>query len=105
MHHVSTIKCGSCALLLSLLAFGAGSAARAAELPPYFKVLANTPTTSPADIATKNVLQLNTSMFALYDNSLQIFQKNILAQHPLILGLFTGAGGRFILYRPGQPPL
>lgn len=105
VHHVSTIKCGSCALLLSLLAFGAGSAARAAELPPYFKVLANTPTTSPADIATKNVLQLNTSMFALYDNSLQIFQKNILAQHPVILGLFTGAGGRFVLYRPGMPPL
>ena len=52
----------------------------------------------------KNVLQLNTSMFALYDNSLQIFQNNILAQHPVILGLFTGAGGRFILYRPGMPP-
>jgi hypothetical protein len=23
----------------------------------------------------------------------------------VILGLFSGAGGRFILYRPGQPPL
>ena len=35
----------------------------------------------------------------------QIFKKNILAQHPVILGLFSGAGGRFILYRPGMPPL
>src|SRR5262249_21396589 len=34
-----------------------------------------------------------------------IFQRNILARHPVILGLFSGAGGRFILYRPGQPPL
>src|SRR5207245_11648230 len=30
---------------------------------------------------------------------------NFLAQHPLILGLFSGAGGRFILYRPGMAPL
>ena len=34
-----------------------------------------------------------------------VFQKNILAQHPVILGLFSGAGGRFILYRPGRAPL
>ena len=31
--------------------------------------------------------------------------KNILSKHPVILGLFSGAGGRFILYRPGQAPL
>lgn len=105
MHNVSTIKRGSRALLLTVLALGAGSPARAADLPDYFKVLSSTPNTSPVEVANRNVLQLNTSMFALYDNSLQIFQKNILAQHPVILGLFTGAGGRFILYRPGQAPL
>src|SRR5262245_66372018 len=44
-------------------------------------------------------------MFELYGDAAQIFKKNILAQHPVILGLFSGAGGRFILYRPGQPPL
>ena len=27
------------------------------------------------------------------------------ARHPVILGLFSGDGGRFILYRPGQAPL
>ena len=27
------------------------------------------------------------------------------AKHPVILALFSGAGGRFILYRPGMPPL
>jgi hypothetical protein len=35
----------------------------------------------------------------------KIFQSNILASTPVILGLFSGAGGRFILYRPGQAPL
>ena len=35
----------------------------------------------------------------------KFFRKNILARHPVILGLFSGAGGRFILYRPGMPPL
>jgi len=34
-----------------------------------------------------------------------VFQANILKNHPVILGLFTGAGGRFILYRPGMAPL
>ncbi len=34
-----------------------------------------------------------------------MFQRYILAQRPVILGLFSGAGGRFILYRPGAAPL
>ena len=44
-------------------------------------------------------------MFALYDNAAKIFRSNILARHPLILALFSGAGGRMILYRPGKPPV
>ena len=32
-------------------------------------------------------------------------ERNILSKHPVILGLFSGAGGRFILYRPGMAPL
>ena len=44
-------------------------------------------------------------MFELYGDAGQIFQRNILSNHPVILGLFSGAGGRFILYRPGQAPL
>jgi len=60
---------------------------------------------SPAEIATKNVLALNTGMFELYGDAAKIFQANILGRHPAILGLFSGAGGRFILYRPGQAPL
>ena len=59
----------------------------------------------PAETATKNVLTLNSGMFELYGDAAKVFQKNILSKHPVILGLFSGAGGRFILYRPGQPPL
>ena len=62
-------------------------------------------TATPADVGVKNILELKASMFELYGNAAQIFQKNILAEHPVILGLFSGAGGRFILYRPGIAPL
>lgn len=93
-------------LLSSVVVFGLSvSPGRAAELPPYFKELVGVETASPADIANKNVLQLNTSMFQLYGDAAQIFKKNILAKHPVILGLFSGAGGRFILYRPGMAPI
>src|SRR5262249_44684164 len=44
-------------------------------------------------------------MFELYGDAAQIFKKNILAQPPVILGLFSSAGGQFILYRPGMAPL
>jgi hypothetical protein len=60
---------------------------------------------TPADTATKNILALNTGMFELYDNASKIFERNILSKHPVILGLFSGAGGRFILHRPGMAPL
>src|SRR6201993_4750404 len=92
-------------MLPALAAIENGSLARAAEVPAYFKPIVGTETSSAAEIGTKNVLQLNTTMFGLYGDAAQIFKKNILAQHPVILGLFSGAGGRFILYRPGQPPL
>ena len=44
-------------------------------------------------------------MFDLYGDAAKTFTKNILAQHPVILALFSGAGGRMILYRPGEAPL
>jgi hypothetical protein len=59
---------------------------------------------APSDVATKDVLALNSAMFDLYDNAARIFQKNLLSKHPVILALFSGAGGRMILYRPGMAP-
>ena len=103
MRTVAIALGGVCALLLSLV--GSRPSAHAADLPSYFKDIVGTETASPAEIGTKNILQLNTTMFELYGDAGQVFKKNILAQHPLILGLFSGAGGRFILYRPGMAPI
>ena len=93
-----------CASLTALALAWAG-AATAAEVPDYMKAIAGEAASTPAETATGDVLALNAAMFDLYGNAGQIFQKNILAQHPVILGLFSGAGGRFILYRPGMAPL
>jgi hypothetical protein len=103
MKIVAIVTGALCAL--SLVGIGPGSPARAAEVPPEFKGIVGTQTATAAEIGTKDVLQLNTTMFELYGDAGRIFQKNILAQHPVILGLFSGAGGRFTLYRPGQAPL
>ena len=83
---------------------GSGGAALAQSLPDYMAPISGKTTSTPADIATKDVLALNTGMFELYGDAARIFQKNILDKHPVILGLFSGAGGRLILYRPGKPP-
>ncbi len=79
--------------------------ATAADLPAYMQPIAGTVTTSAGEVAANNVLALNNAMFELYGDAGKLFEANIHAQHPIILGLFSGAGGRFILYRPGQQPL
>lgn len=89
--------------LWALLPFG--SPASEAEAPVPLKEIVGVETASPAEVGTKNILQLNKTMFELYADSAQIFKKNILAQHPIILALFSGAGGKFILYRPGMAPV
>src|SRR5262245_19147512 len=91
-------------LLATGLAAGAASAQTGGALPSYLNGLVAPTTSTPAANATRDVLQLNVSMFALYDAAARIFQANIMANHPMILALFSGAGGRMILYRPGKPP-
>jgi len=76
-------------------------------VPDFLKeiVLNAAPPPTKQQLAFTAVYQLNNSMFNIYDNSLAIYQKNIRARVPLIMALFSGKGGRFILYRPGQEPL
>src|SRR5215467_13845588 len=93
------------AVLLSIALAGFAGTASAEDLPSYMAPIGGRTTSSAAETATKDVLALNTTMFQLYDASGALFRKNLMDKHPIILGLFTGAGGRFILYRPGQPPL
>ena len=96
---------GVSALMSLLLLMAPGASARAGDMPDYFKEIVGAETATPAEVGAKNILALNATMFDLYANAAQIFKKNILAEHPVILGLFSGAGGRFILYRPGMAPL
>jgi len=89
------------ALMSFALATTPESPARAGDVPKDFKNIVSVETASLSEVGAKNILALNATMFDLYANAAQIFKKNILAEHPVILGLFSGAGGRFVLYRPG----
>jgi hypothetical protein len=101
----SLLKRYACAALASILLAGLSTAARSQELPSYMQPIIGGPAPSTAYTATNNVLALNTRMFELYGDAAKIIKRNVLNKHPVILGLFSGAGGRFILYRPGQAPL
>ncbi len=94
-------RCGTIVAIL----FCGGGVANAQGLPSYMAPIAGLTSATPGEVATKDVLALNTGMFELYGDAAKIFQKNFLSNHPVILGLFSGAGGRLILYRPGMPPL
>ncbi len=69
------------------------------------KYVADPTPDTKAQIAARNVYALNTEMMGVYKNALAIFKQNFLQKSNLIMGLFTGKGGRFILYRAGQPPI
>jgi hypothetical protein len=97
------MKCYPC-LAAAILLSGGGAVGNAQTLPAYMAPIAGKTAATPSDIATKDVLALNSGMFELYGDAAKIFQNNILSQHPVILGLFSGAGGRLILYRPGMAP-
>jgi hypothetical protein len=95
----------ACVMLTAIALAATTARATAEDLPAYMQAIGGRTASSPAETATKDVLALNTGMFDLYDAAAKIFQGNMLARHPVILALFSGAGGRFILYRPGQVPL
>ena len=96
-------------LAAAALALACITSSHAADpaVPDFLKevVIKTAPPSAKEKRAFDAVYQLNHSMFNIYDNSLEIYQKNIRARVPLIMALFSGKGGRFILYRPGQEPL
>jgi hypothetical protein len=105
MHTAPRRKRHAGALLIPFLLAGLCSTARSEELPSYMDPIASRTASTAASIATNNVLALNARMFSLYGDAGAVFRQNLMAKHPIILGLFSGAGGRFILYRPGKEPL
>ena len=76
------------------------------SLPNYMDVIVgNGVSSSKSQVAEQNVLALDIAMFGLYDDAQTKFQKNFLAQHPVIMALFSNQGGSLMLYRPGKAPL
>lgn len=113
-HYLSRLLC--CAIGISSVAFAepaittpvANNAnVSTGSVPDFMKiVVANDKTSATKEqIAFDDIYALNDEMFSIYDKSLAIYKQNFLNRHNLIMGLFSGKGGRFILYRPGQPPL
>lgn len=57
------------------------------------------------DSLLDSIIQLNRDKTEIYSTNLERFQKKLIAEHPVILALFSSQGGRLILYRPGHEPL
>jgi hypothetical protein len=95
-----------CALVVSLANGVRVQAQSGSDLPDYMNVIVgNAASMAKAQVAEQNVLALDLAMFGLYDDAQAKFQKNFLAQHPVIMALFSNEGGKLTLYRPGMPPL
>lgn len=99
------IDCAATLAFTSVLVLGSGAVARAQAPPAYMNLITAHPGVTGQQVAEQNVLDLNVAMFGYYDRALKQYQQNLLAQHPVILALFSGAGGEFTLYRPGMAPL
>jgi hypothetical protein len=95
---------GAC---LTLLGIGlAGLAGHGGDVPEYLRVvIGERKPASKRAIAEQNVLVLDTSMMDIYEGSLAQYKRNMRERVPIILALFSEAGGRMILYRPGHEPL
>jgi hypothetical protein len=77
------------------------------NMPDFMDIIAGgvPPGAERAQSAATAMITLNDSMFDIYLGALAQYQKNFLAQHPVILALFSGEGGNFTLFRPGQAPV
>ena len=91
-------------ILAAGLAAGTASA-QAPSLPDYLANISGNTTSNPSDVATRDLLQLDLGMFTLYDRAANIYRRNILAKHPIILAMFSNQGGNLMLFRPGQAPI
>lgn len=92
-------------VLAAGLVAGTASAQAPADLPEYLANISGNTPSSPSDISTRDLLQLDIGMFSLYDRASTIYRRNILAKHPIILAMFTNQGGNLMLFRPGQAPV
>jgi hypothetical protein len=77
------------------------------NIPDFMKIVVMNEGKPPTkeQIAFDAINALNDGMFPIYDKSAEIFKQHFRERHNLIMGLFSGKGGRFLLYRAGQPPI
>lgn len=95
-------------LIVSFAMSGRANAQSASDrsLPDYMNVIVgNGAPATTSQVAEQNVLALDIAMFGMYDDAQAKFQKNFLAEHPVIMALFSNQGGKLALYRPGKAPL
>jgi hypothetical protein len=92
---------------LSALLLASGTPAFAADVPDFMKIVSvNEGTPAAKDqVAFNDIYALNDGMFPIYEKSIGIYRQNFRERQNLIMALFSAKGGRFILYRAGQPPL
>jgi len=96
----------ACSLVVNLAIAGRASAQSGGDLPDYMDVIVGKGApASKSQVAEQNVLALDIAMFGLYDDAQAKFQKNFLAEHPVLMGLFSNQGGKLTLFRPGKAPL
>ncbi len=100
------VSCGALIFCLANAGHSDAQTAPAQSLPDYMSVIVGkvAPATK-SQVAEQNVLDLDLAMFGIYDQAQTKFQKNFLAQHPVIMALFSAKGGSLTLYRPGKAPL
>jgi len=90
--------------MIVAIVFCGGGVANAQGLPSYMAPIGGTkPLRRQKTSRPKTCWRSNTGMFELYGDAAKIFQKNFLSNHPVILGLFSGAGGRLISIVPECP--
>ena len=76
------------------------------QVPEFLRVVVSEEEpASERTVAEQSVLALNSAMMVIYDDALAKYTRNMRRHVPIILALFSGEGGRMILYRPGQEPL
>jgi hypothetical protein len=95
------------ALCLALLGLGlVGLSAFGGDVPDFLRVvIADRKPADKCAVAEQNVLVLDKSMMDIYEDALAQYKQNMRERVPIILALFSEAGGRMILYRPGHEPL
>jgi len=79
----------------------------AASIPDFMKIIVvneGKPATKD-QMAFDDIYTLNEAMFSIYNKSLAMYKQHFRDRQNLIMALFSAEGGRFILYRAGQPPL